>query len=452
MDKKKTAGLILDYLGGAANITSITHCMTRLRVSVADESKVNLSDIKKTEGVMGVNTQKGQLQIVLGTAVSDVHDEVVELMGSTKAAPQNNTEKKDLFSRGFEILTGIFTPTIPAVAGTALVSALLSLLRTFNLISTDGTTYQILNIIVKSAFYYLPVLLAWSTARTLKTNITLALVMAGALIHPNFIAFTGLEEAVTFLGIPVKAIDYNSSVLPIILSVWVMSYVYKFVNKHTPDVLKVLCVPTIVLLIMVPLQYIVLAPLGYYAGLIISSPIWFLYDNIPALAGFISGFIRPLTVIVGMHKVFTPIVLQNLANQGYDYMLPSWMMSTMAQAGAVFAVYFKCRKEDKPLVLSSSISAIMGITEPALYGVLVARKKALLAACLTGGIVSSVLALLGFTMKTWASSTIVSLPLYIESGGVLLSVAGIGGSLILSFILTMLLYKEEDTTVREAAE
>lgn len=448
MAKKDTAKKLLNYLGGKSNIVNIMHCMTRLRVSLIDDTVVKLSDIKKTEGVLGVNKQKGQLQIIIGTTVSEVYEEIVELMGTDRSEESISQagEKKDVFSRLFEILSGIFTPTIPAVAGTALVSALLSVLRTFDLVSTDNYTYQIINIIVKSAFYFLPVLLAYSSAKVFKTNITLALVLAGAMLHPSFIDFTKEEEAITFLSLPVKALDYNSSVLPIILSVWVMSYVYRFINKHMPDVLKVLFVPTAVLLIMVPFQYIVLGPMGYFAGEIISYPITFLYTTVPVLAGFIMGLIRPLTVIIGMHKVFTPIVLQNLANEGFDYMLPSFMMSTMAQAGAVFAMYYKCKKTDKPLILSSSISAVLGITEPALYGVLITKKKAFFSACLAGGITAAFLALFDFSVKTWASSSIVSLPIYIESGGVLLSVVGIAGSALLGFIFTILLVKKEEET------
>ena len=451
MAKKHTAKLLLEYLGGKSNINEIMHCMTRLRISLSDDQLVRLSDIKKTEGVLGVNTQKGLIQIIIGTTVSEVYDEMLELMeketgtketGMEKADPTGG--KKDIFSRLFEILSGIFTPTIPAVAGTALVSALLSLMRTFNLVSTENYTYQIINIIVKSAFYFLPVLLAYSSAKVFKTNITLALVLAGAMLHPNFIAFAGAEETITFLGIPVKVLDYNSSVLPIILSVWIMSYVYRFVNKHMPDVLKVLFVPTTVLLIMVPLQYIALGPIGYYAGVVVSYPILILYETVPALAGFIMGLFRPLTVIVGMHKVFTPIVLQNLANNGFDYMLPSMMMSTMAQAGAVYAMFYKCRKADRPLVLSSSISAVLGITEPALYGVLITRKKAFFSACLAGGIGSAFLALFNFSVKSWASSSIVSLPIYIESGGMILPVAGMAGSAFLGFLFVMLSVKKEE--------
>ena len=443
---KDTARLLLERLGGKSNITDIMHCMTRLRISLANDKLIKISDIKKTEGVLGVNTLKGQIQIIIGTSVSEVYDEMVKLMGTNTTAETVNAavEKKDIFSRLLEILSGIFTPTIPAVAGTALVTALLSLLRTFNLVSTDNYTYQIINIIVKSAFYFLPFLLACSSARVFKTNITLALVLAGTMLHPSFIAFTDVQEAITFLGLPVKALDYNSSVLPIILSVWVMSYVYRFVNKHMPDVLKVLFVPTTVLLIMVPLQYIVLGPIGYYAGIAVSYPITFLYETMPALAGFIMGLFRPLTVIAGMHKIFTPIVLQNLANNGFDYMLPSMMMSTMAQAGAVYAMFYKCKKEDKPIALSASISAVLGITEPALYGVLITKKKAFFSASLAGGIGAAFMGLFHFSVKTWASSSIVSLPIYIESGGVVLPVVGMVGSALLGFLFVMLSIQKED--------
>lgn len=454
MARQDTAKQLLEHLGGASNITSFMHCATRLRISVADDSKVKISDIKKTPGVMGVNVQKGQVHIIIGTGVGRVYDEMSELMGSQteKEVTAKNGEKKDLFSRGFEVLSGIFTPTIPAIAGTALVSSLLSLLRTFHIIETDSATYQIINIIVKSAFYFMPMLLAWSSAKTFKTNITLALVLVGALLHPTFIGFSDAGEVIRFLGIPFKPINYNSSVLPAILSVWAMSYVYRFVNKHTPDVLKVLMVPTVTLLIMVPLSYIVLAPIGYYAGLAVSYPIQYLYGTIPALAGIIMGGFRPFLVITGMHKVFTPIVLQNLASQGYDYMLPSMMMSTMAQAGAVFAVYFKCKKEDKPLVVSSSISAILGITEPALFGVLITRKAAMLAACIGGGIWSAILAMLHFSVKAWASSNILSLPIYVESGGLVLPVVSIAGSLVTSFILAIVFMKKEADSETESKD
>ncbi|PXY82451.1 beta-glucoside-specific PTS transporter subunit IIABC [Lactobacillus melliventris] len=415
MKHKDEINSIIKDVGGVANIQRMTHCMTRLRFNLADDKKADLDAISKINGVLNTQFQNSQLQIVIGPAVADWYDEISDLTGIGQEESQETDvkEKKGFFSKLLEIFSNVFLPVIPAIAGAGMMKAILGLLSSFSLISQKSDSYIILNLMADATFYFLPFLLAISAAKLFKTNAILSAVLAGALLYPSLINNVGKISNYHFLGLPIPVINYSASVLPIILSVWIMSYLYRFVDKHMPDMLKVIFVPTVVLIIMIPIELIAIGPLGNYLGSILSAASMKLFSFSGALAGAILGGLRPLLVMTGMHQALTPIVFQNFASKGYDVLMPTMLVSTFAQATGVLTMAFKTRsKKEKSVIYASGISAILGITEPALYGVIVKYKRVLLSVCIGGGLGAAYVSAMGYHLGSFTPSNILSLAVY----------------------------------------
>ncbi len=439
MTNHEMAAQIVELVGGNSNIERVSHCMTRLRLNLKKNSLVQVEEIKKIKGVLGVQIQNNQLQIIIGPQVSSLYPEIAELVNETENSVDNQ-EKKGIISRLLDVLSGIFLPVIPAIAGAGMLKAIIALLKSFGVVADDSYTFQLFNMMADCTFYFLPFFLAVSSAKIFKTNSCLAVTLAAALLHPILLnlATAGEVTSVEFFGLPVKIVNYTYSVIPIVLGVWIMSYIYRFVDKHMPNVMKVIFTPTVVLLIMIPLELVVLGPLGSYAGSALTKFMQWLFSVNAFVAGFAMSLIRPITVMTGMHQGFTPAIFQNLAELGYDMLLPTMFMSTMAQFGATLAIYFKTKKkEEKSLVVSASFSAIMGITEPALYGVLIRYKRAFIAACLGGALGGGYISMTHFHLKSFASSSIVSLPLYFQTNvpNVLIAIAI---SIVSAFVMTLI--------------
>jgi PTS system beta-glucosides-specific IIC component len=458
MTHSKEIKQILQYIGGKENIKGITHCMTRLRINLFDNNKINLEALFDIDDVLKAQVQNGQLQIVIGPAVANWYDEMVQITGigdATDNAESDSGEKKGFFSRILEILSNIFLPVIPAIAGAGMMKALLGLLKSFDLISDKSDLYTILNLMADTTFYFLPFLLAISAAKLFKTNAVLSAVLAGALLYPSILNNVGQIDSYNFLGLPIPVISYTSSVIPIILAVWVMSYVYRFVDKHMPDMLKVIFVPTVVLLVMIPLELVVLGPLGNYFGLALSSVTMKLFSISSLIAGGILGGLRPLMVITGMHQAITPIVFQNFASLGYDILMPTMIMSTFAQATGTLAMALKTKStKEKSVIYSAGVSAILGITEPALYGVIIKYKRVLLSVCIGGALGAGYVSLMGYHLSSFTPSNILSLAVYALSPKFIHVIIGLLISIISTFVLVMILQpkvgdQNEQHTVKE---
>lgn len=416
MDFKKMADEILKLVGGEKNVASVTNCMTRLRFNLNNVSKANTDAIKKLDGVQGVVNKNGQFQIIIGTNVSKVCDEIHKLGNFAENSSSDSEDKETgIINKVLGTITAIFTPIIPALAGSGMIKALLAVLKLFGLVDAGTQTYAYLNFLSDTVFYFLPVILAYSAAKRFKCSPYLAAVLGAALLHPSFTALnTG--DPVAFFGIPVRMISYGSSVVPILLIVFAQSYVEKFAKKISPASVKVFLVPLITLIITSLIGFTALGPLGNYVGEILAIGMNFINDKAGWLIPVIMGTFTPLFIMTGMHYCFAPIQQIQYATLGYGTILgPGMLSSNIAQATSALVVGLKTKNKSlKQLSLSSSTTAFMGITEPALYGVNFKLKKPLYASMIGGGIAGLYAGITG--IRTYASATagLAAIPVYIS--------------------------------------
>ncbi len=442
MDKREVIKLIIQNVGGRENINNVWHCMTRLRLDLKDNNKINQENINRLDGIMGSQLQSDQYQIVIGTNVKDYYDifsEEMELNNNAKSQNDSKNPKKGIISIFMDIVSGVFGPIVPAIAGAGMIKGLLAGFIALKIISNESDTVKIIDMAASGVFIFLPFFLAVSAAKIFKTNQYLAAAIAACIMSPNMIA-AAKEGAVTsfsFLGfIPIPVFNYSGSVIPIIFAVWILSHVYKLVDKVMPEVLKTVFTPTVTLFIMSFLTLSIIGPVGIYLGKGLAVIIQALFNISPVLAGLIVGAVRPVAILTGMHHAMTPIALQNFQEQGYDMLMPMMFMANMAITGATLAVYFKEKdKKEKSVILSSAISGLLGITEPALFGVLTKYKKAFLAASIGSSAASAFIAFFGVRIYGYILSSIFSLPAYIGPYFPF-AVAGILIAIILSCILS----------------
>ena len=392
MSKKYTelAKAIVKNVGGKENITNAYHCQTRLRFSLADESKANKEALEATDGVVKVIINAGVYQVVIGTHVAEVFEEVEPLCDFKKeaAAPQKE-EKQSPINAVISFIAGTFQPIIPALSGAGMVKAVMALLVVFKVIDNTTQTYQMLNIFADGVFYYLPILIAVCEARKLKCNEILAAGVACMMLHPNWTALVSAGEAISFFNIvPFKLVSYGSSVIPIILVVFVQSYVEKGIRKITPKSVELVFVPMLTFLIMGALAFSCLGPLGSIVGGYLATFFNFLSTNASwAPAVLIGGFL-PIMVMFGLHNGVAPLGVMQMAELGYDSIFgPGCVCSNIAQATAGLVVALRTKdSKARQAAASGSITAYMGITEPILYGTNLPKRYPLAAAMIGGGL------------------------------------------------------------------
>ncbi|MFX3649927.1 MAG: beta-glucoside-specific PTS transporter subunit IIABC [Paenibacillus sp.] len=459
MNHRELSKEIIRLTGGQENITQAWHCITRLRFNVREQNKVQLEQIKALDGVLGAQFQNDQFQVVIGNQVAAVYEQIEDQMKQSGVSkPETDAPRSKGINAVLDTISGIFTPILPAIVGTGMLKGILALLVTLGVIQETSGEYQVLSSIANAAFYFLPFLLAVSSARKFKVNEYIALTLAGTLLYPTILnAYLANQlEPIRFLSLPVSIVNYTQSVIPIILGVWLLSYVHRWVDRFIPGPVKVIFTSMIVLVITVPILLIAIGPLGNYMGIYLEMGTSWLFAHSGPLTGIILGGLMPLIVMTGMHYAFFPGTLQNLSKLGYDVLLlPINLITNMSQAGAVTAVFLKTKdKKMKSIALSSGISALLGITEPALYGVTLKLKKPFYASLIGGAAGGGFITAVGLKCFGFAVPGLLSLPLYIGPNGGMsnfwYALIGIGISFSVSFVLTLLLKWEEPTTRNSA--
>lgn len=455
MDARKLAEDCVSLVGGKENIINVIHCATRLRFQLVDMKKAKIKDIEALKDVLAVKEVGAQTQIIIGPNVNKVYKEILEIIGDLKIeASVEDNEKTKLSARILDLVSGIFAPIIPVIAGAGMIKAVLTILVLLGLPNTSKE-YYILNFIADSAFYFFPVVLGFSSASKFGCNPYLAAMIGGVLIHPNWISLVSAGEATTFFGLPIKLFSYSSSVLPIILTVWFMSYVERFADKYSPSILKAILSPLITLAITSIVSLIIIAPIGAYVGGILAKGIAFLDANMPAVVPTIVGGIQPFLVFFGMHlAIFPALQTIQLADMGYEIVTgPGFLAANLAIAGATMGIAVRSKnKSVKELAFSSGFTALCGITEPAIYGTIVKIKRAI-PAVVIGGVSGGLFAGI-FHLKRYAFANpgIPALPTFIgeDTNNILIAIATVIIAFVVSFVLAyMFAIKEE---VLEASE
>ncbi|MGK9172202.1 beta-glucoside-specific PTS transporter subunit IIABC [Yokenella regensburgei] len=400
MDYQDTARQILNRIGGKENVLSLFHCITRLRFLLKENDKADRAALEALEGVMGVNISGDQFQLIIGNNVEPLCKALLaELPELDNAA--RPTKRRNPISVIFEGLSSIFSPVIPAIAGAGILKGLLALMVAMKWVDTGNQTYQILLAVSDGVFYFLPFALAFSAAKKFGANPYVAVALTAALFHPAIQTLFKAGGPVSFIGLPVPTVNYASTVIPILFAVWLLSYVERLVDRVMPGPLKTMFVPLLCLLIVTPITLIAIGPVGIYAGNALSGGIIWMVENMGIVAGIVVGGTLSLIIITGMHYVIVPIMINNISTIGFDPIKILFYIANLGQAGAAFGVFLRARdKKLKSLALTTSFSAAMGITEPAMYGVNI-RYKRPFAAALIGGACGGAFAM-AMGVKTYA--------------------------------------------------
>lgn len=382
---KQLAQRIVELIGGKENVNDAWHCQTRLRFKLVDENKAETEKIKELAGVINVLSKGGVYQIVIGPNVADVFEELEPLLDLNQGSEQK--EKTNIGAKIIDFVSGVFQPIIPALSGAGMVKAVLALLVVFKAVNVESATYQLLNMLGDTIFYFLPVFLAFTEARKLKCNQIIAAAVATVLVNPMWLSFVTAGKPVNLFNvIPFHLVNYAYSVIPIILIVFVQSYIEHFLNKLIPKAIELVFVPMLTLLIMGILALSVLGPIGDILGGYLSQFFTYLSVNASWAPALLVGGLLPVMVMFGLHNGIAPLGVMQMATKGYDSIFgPGCVVSNMCSATAALVVALRTRdQKTKELGFSSSITAYMGITEPALYGINLPKRYPLIAAMIGG--------------------------------------------------------------------
>lgn len=464
MNNKELAKVIIENVGGESNIKQLSHCFTRLRFTLSDDSKANTKVLESTQGISGVVTKGGQFQVVIGSEVSNVFREINNLIDITEDEFElGNTEKKEkltFFDKFVDIIQGIFTPILAPLTAAGMLKAVLAVIVAFKWVDKASSTYQVINFMADATFYFLPILLANSAAKKFKCNPYLAMMLAGMLLHPNFTTMVAAAKeggmAVTIFGLPIYNATYSSSVIPIILGVYLMSKVEPIADKISPKAIKFFTRPLITMFVVGVATLCVLGPIGYIISNFIATCVNTLNSYVGWLVPTVMGIVMPLLVMTGTHHSITPIGINNRMTMGYDTIVyPGQLASNVAQGAAALAVSIKTKNSElKQLCSATGITAVCGITEPVLFGVTMKIRTTLIASMIGGGVGGLFLGVLGIKNFSGGSPGLLTLPSYISTDAPMsnfyLACAGAAIAFVVSFAVSYFLYKEKKDDVIES--
>ncbi|MGX8833448.1 PTS transporter subunit EIIC [Amedibacillus sp. YH-ame6] len=449
------ANSVVDLIGGKDNVMFFTHCVTRLRFNLKDQSVVKTEKIEGLEGVIGVQWQNGQLQIIIGQAVGDAYKLICEKSGLKEevAVNENNEEKKEKGFKGIlngvlNAISGCLTPAIPVLIGCGMIKVLVLCIQTFGWLSDTNATMQILTMVGDAGFYFLPIIVGSNAAKKFGANQGLGMVIGAMLIYPTFVS--GVAEGISFnfFGLPIYGASYTSTIFPVILCVWVMAPIERFFAKISPESLRSIIQPLCTILVMIPITFCLLAPAGAFLGNYVSEFVIWLYETIGFVGVAVLAAFMPFIVMTGMHSAFVPYLLQMFGSVGYEpIFFTSLVLSNINQGAASLAVALKSKnKSIKSTGVSCAITAIVGgVSEPAMYGINLKYKTPMWGAMIGSAIAGLFAGIMKVYIYAFAgSSALFAIPCFISENGmnVILICVSIVIGIVSTFIATYILYKE----------
>ena len=447
MDYQAIAKEILKDVGGKDNIVDVTHCYTRLRFVLKDTKQANKEALLQTEGVISVVESGGQYQVVLGNKVAHVYNALEPLLAQQLTTKTSTKEKNSLCNRILNTVAAIFTPVVPAIAASGMLKGILAIavMVANNFYQVDLkplNTYIILSAASDALFYFMPVILGYSAAKVFKTNEYIAMVIGATLCYPTIVSLMTEESAVTLFGLHVTKANYVSTVIPIILAIFILAYVQRFLEKVIPEVLKIIMVPTLSLLLMIPATLLLFGPIGIYLGDGVNWLYYYIMNLSPILLGGFIGGIWCVLVIFGAHRGLVPIGINDVARTGRQNLLAFAGAANFSQAGAAFGVFVRTKNKDlKAVAASATVTALFGITEPAIYGANLRLKKPMIYAVASGAAGGALMGWGGSYGTAFANQGLLTIPVYAEAGtkAFICYLLGCGIAFFGAFLLTIFL-------------
>ncbi|EMW5657494.1 beta-glucoside-specific PTS transporter subunit IIABC [Enterococcus faecalis] len=447
MDYQAIAKEILKDVGGKDNIVDVTHCYTRLRFVLKDTKQANKEALLQTEGVISVVESGGQYQVVLGNKVAHVYNALEPLLAQQLTTKTSTKEKNSLGNRILNTVAAIFTPVVPAIAASGMLKGILAIavMVANNFYQVDLkplNTYIILSAASDALFYFMPVILGYSAAKVFKTNEYIAMVIGATLCYPTIVSLMTEESAVTLFGLHVTKANYVSTVIPIILAIFMLAYVQRFLEKVILEVLKIIMVPTLSLLLMIPATLLLFGPIGIYLGDGVNWLYYYIMNLSPILLGGFIGGIWCVLVIFGAHRGLVPIGINDVARTGRQNLLAFAGAANFSQAGAAFGVFVRTKNKDlKAVAASATVTALFGITEPAIYGANLRLKKPMIYAVASGAAGGALMGWGGSYGTAFANQGLLTIPVYAEAGtkAFICYLLGCGIAFFGAFLLTIFL-------------
>lgn len=464
---KQLAQDIIKNVGGKENINGLTHCITRLRFKLKDESIANDDVLKNMGDIVTVMKSGGQYQVVIGNHVEAVYKDVVEIIDLDNLNTSSETKKSgNILDKGIDIISGIFQPVLGIMAACGMLKGLNALFVALGLYSATSGGYMVINAAGDALFTFLPLFLGYTSAKKFGLKPMLGLALGAAMCYPAiqgssisagadamYTLFKGTMFAspvyIDFFGLPIISMDYTGTVVPIIFVVYFASKCEKLFNKFVPDLVKFFFVPMLTLLVTLPVALIVIGPIATFGSTLISEAVLSIRDFSPLLAGAIVGFSWQILVIFGLHWGFIPVYINNVMTLGYDNVMMPFFACTFATSAVVLAIFIKTKdKKLKEMAIPNFISGIFGVTEPAIYGMLLPLKKPFIISCIASGIGGAFYGFFNLRKFITGGMGIFELPAMIEPNGgmgnLIVALSGMAISMVVAFVLTMVLYKDKE--------
>jgi len=447
VDYAASAKQIIKYVGGKDNISKLIHCSTRLRFSLVDYGKANLDELKKIDGVLGAVNASGQCQVIIGNNVVEMFDAINKQLGTLDPNKKSgNAPKEKWYEVGLDYLIAIFQPLVPAIAGGGVLKALVMLCGMLGWLSDKSSIYQVLNFVGTAPIYFLPILVAITTARKLNVNVLVAVSAVGALVLPDMV--TALGKGMNLLGVGITNITYSSQVFPAILAVFFYALLEKWITKWSPKPIRIFFVPMLSMTLTVLATLFVLGPIGYYLGVGLTAVIMFLFNHFGFVATALLASLLPIMVSMGMHKALIPYAVAAMSTSGKELLyLPASLAHNMSECGMAFAIAIRTKdKKLRSTAISAGISALFGITEPAIYGIDLQHKRALFGVMASSFIGGGAIGLLGIKAFALVGPGLASLPMYVDKAdpsNLIKAIVMFFVSIVLSFVIGLFVWKDD---------